>query len=338
VTRADYAGVRYLSGAPHGHVESYFLKANDLEGRRAIWLKATVYASDREPSRAVAEAWAIAFDRDAGNVAVKTGVPYDAARFSRVDLDAEIDGSTFTRSRWKGSVATGEREVAWDVAVSRAQEPLVHFPLRSMYDAPFPSSKLVSLVPDARADGEVRVNGERWDVAGWPMTIGHNWGRRHAPRYAWAHCNVWEGGEGDGTVFEGFSARIALGPVLSPASTFLFVRQLVGASSGPARWLVRRAFLGVGGVEQEMSLRRWKFRSTRGKTRIEGELWAETDDFVGLYYPNPDGTMTYCLNSKLARAELLVKSPGRGERLYRSSAAALEIATTDPNHGVKMYV
>ena len=337
MTRGGYAGVRYRARAPHGHVESYFLKANDLEGRRALWLKATIYAPDRDPSRAVAEAWAIAFDRDGRHVAVKTGVPFAGARFSRDDLDAEVDGSTFTRSRWKGSVGTADRSVAWDLAVSKAAEPLVHFPLRSMYDTPFPSSKIVSLVPDALADGEVHVNGERWRVAGWPMTIGHNWGRRHAPRYAWAHCNAWEGAdldpEGERTVFEGFSAKIALGPVRSPASTFLFVRQGPGA-----RWLARRAYLGLGGVEQETTLRRWRFRSTHGKTRIEGELWAETDDFVGLYYSNPDGTMTYCLNSKLAKAELLVKVAGRSERLYRSSAAALEIATTDPDHGVKMYV
>jgi hypothetical protein len=333
VRTAGYAGVRYRPSAPHGHVESYFLKANDLEGRRAIWLKATIYATDRDPSRAVAEAWAIAFDRDSGHVAVKTTVPYDAARFSRDALDADIGGSTFTLDRWKGEAVTGERSVGWDLAVSNASPPLVYFPLGSMYDGPFPSSKALSLVPDARADGEVRVNGERWTLDGWPMTIGHNWGRRHAPSYAWAHCNVWEGPsdlEGSATVFEGLSARIALGPVLSPASTLLFVRQ--------GRWLTRRAYMGLGGVEQETTLRRWKFRSTRGRTRIEGELWAETDDFVGLYYSNPDGTMTYCLNSKLAKAELVVKTKGRGERLYRSNAAALEIATLDPNHGVKMYV
>jgi len=342
VTRHDYAGLRYRPAARHGHVESYFLKANDLVGRRAVWLKATIFAPDRDPTRAVAEAWAIAFDRDGKHVAVKTAIPFTAARFSGEDLDGEIDGSTYTRGRWRGSAGTADRTVRWDLAVSSAAEPLVHFPLRGMYDAPFPSSKIVSLVPDALANGEIRVSGadgrsETWNVAGWPMTIGHNWGRRHAPRYAWAHCNVWEGadlgGGGPRTVFEGFSAKIALGPVRSPASTFLFVRRGAGA-----RWLARRAYLGLGGIEQETTLRRWRFRSTRGKARIEGELWAETDDFVGLYYPNPDGTMTYCLNSKLAKAELLVRIEGRGESIYRSSAAALEIATTDPSHGVRMYV
>jgi hypothetical protein len=48
--------------------------------------------------------------------------------------------------------------------------------------------------------------------------------------------------------------------------------------------------------------------------------------------------MTYCLNTKLARAELAVKMPSGFERTFRSKAAALEIGTLDPNHGVRMYV
>jgi len=103
-------------------------------------------------------------------------------------------------------------------------------------------------------------------------------------------------------------------------------------------FFARRAYFGLGPVAEQTTLRRWTFQSTRGRPKLQGELWAETDDFVGLHYPNPDGTMVYCLNTKLARAELLVGMPGRRERLYRSTCAALEIATTDPNHGVRMYV
>lgn len=340
MTSDPYAGVRYQPDARHGHVESYFIKANDPRGARAVWLKATLYAGERDPSRAVAEAWAIAFDRAEGHVAVKTGVPFGAAHFSKSRFDVAIDGCTFGEPATRGSLVTGERRVEWDLRLSSNGGPLRHLTVRGMYEGPFPSSKLVSLAPDATAEGEVRVNGRTWDVSGWPATIGHNWGRSHAPRYAWAHCNVWEDGrEDDGKgdrprqdlVFEGLSAQIALGPVLSPASTLLFVRNR-GKELGHRQWF------GVGRCEQEMTFRRWRFRSRRGGSLIEGEFWAETDDFVGLYYPNPDGRMTYCLNTKLARAELALKMPGGGERTFRSKAAALEIATTDPNHGVRMYV
>jgi hypothetical protein len=335
---SSYAGVRYRRGSRHGHVESYFLKANDPEGRRALWLKATIFAPDRAPSHAIAESWAVAFDRAEGHVAVKTSVPYEAARFSKSDLDIAIDGSTYTRSLWRGRVATGERAISFDVAVSGASEPVMQLPFGWMYEAPFPKSKFVSLVPDARASGEVVVDGKAWSLEGWPMTIGHNWGREHTPSYAWSHCNVWSSGGAVGSpgepaqvTFEGLSARIALGPVLSPSSTLLYVRE--GRDE-----FKRSGLMGTGGIEGHVTLRRWDFRTTRGKAKLEGEIWAETDDFVGLYYANPDGSMVHCLNTKLASAELCVQLPGRGERLYRTRAAALEIATTHPNHGVRMYV
>jgi hypothetical protein len=335
-----YAGVRYRErGALHGHVESYYMKANDPEGQRALWLKATIYASKRDPSRAIAESWAIAFDRKEGHVAVKTSVPYAAAHFSKDDLDIAIDGSTYTRKAWRGRVETGERSIAYDVRVSGETAPLLHFPYAWMYGPTFPGSKIVTLVPDARADGKATVNGKTWDIAAWPMTIQHNWGLRHTPSYAWGHCNVWQPNEA--LMFEGFSGRISLGPVLSPPSTFLFARQPKERGAGEDR-LARRSFLGTGRVDEAFTLRRWRFGSTwnveGGKASIVGELWGETDDFVGLYYANPDGTMTYCLNTKLASGELVLKMPGRGERLYRTRAAALEIATSDPNHGVRMYV
>jgi len=59
---------------------------------------------------------------------------------------------------------------------------------------------------------------------------------------------------------------------------------------------------------------------------------------VGLFYPNPDGTMCYCLNSKLANAELTLRIEGRATKTLRSRRAALELATRDPHHGVRMYV
>ena len=64
-------------------------------------------------------------------------------------------------------------------------------------------------------------------------------------------------------------------------------------------------------------------------------MWAETDDFVGLFYPNPDGTSCHCLNSKLARAELTVDASRavprstcrhRGPR-WRSARATLTTAS-----------
>jgi hypothetical protein len=332
-TFGPWASVRYRAGARRGHVESWFLKANDPRGRRAVWLKWTIWAGQRAPDRAVAEAWAIAFGTAHGHVATKTSVPFDRGSFDGEGLGVDIDGCVLSGGAARGRVESGGRSVAYDLTIAPLEGPLAHFPAEWMYSGPLPSQKIVSPVPHGLVSGEVRVGGEatgeRWTLDGWPGMVGHNWGRGHSESYAWGHCNAWDGE--DDVVVEGLSARVRVGPLLTPTTTLVCVRHhgvrydLTGLAS-----LVRN--------EGAISPRRWTLHARGPRIDVEGELWADTEDFVGLFYPNPDGTMCHCLNSKLAHARVTLCIAGRAPRELRSTRAALEIGTRDPNHGVRMVV
>jgi len=315
--------------AGRGHVESWFLKANDPRERRAVWLKWTIWASADDPRSALAETWAIAFGGAHGHVAVKTTVPFERATFTPGVLGATVDGCTLSEQAARGRVESGGRAIAYDLAIASLEAPLVHFPARWMYEGAFPRQKIVSPIPNARMTGTVDVQGETWNVADWPGMVGHNWGTGNSESYAWGHCNAWE--SGDDVVFEGFSARVRAGGVLLPPTTALYLRH-----HGTSYALGGLASLATN--QGSISPRRWRFRGQGRRVSIEGELWADTEDFVGLFYPNPDGTTCYCLNSKLAHAELTVRIEGRAPRMLRSQRAALEVATRDPHHGVRMYV
>jgi hypothetical protein len=305
-----------------------------------------------QPERApAAEVWAIAFDRERGHLAIKSTVPLvevPSARFAiaiaiaRGALDVAVDGCRLTLDRATGALASGRGSIRWDLAIGPPlAAPVQHLAERVLYrDAIPPRTKLVTPLSDARSLGSVRVEregegAETWAVEQWPAMIGHNWGRRHAELYAWTHANVWDV---EGLVFEGVSARVRVGPVLSPMLSAAFVR-FRGRS-----WDLNqpRALTENRGV---ISLRRWEIAARGGGSgRREDDLVlrcdvaAETDAMVGLHYPNPDGAMTYCLNSKLARARLELTLPG-GERITaHSRAAALEIGTLDRHHGVRMYL
>jgi hypothetical protein len=323
------AGLRYDSAsARQGHVESWFLKANDPGSRRALWLRWTIWAGNRAPTAAIAEAWAIAFSTKTGHVAAKMAVPLGEPRthFEREGLGVTIDECSLSGESARGRVETGEREIAYDLKIEPLAEPLLHFPSAWMYTEPWPTQKVASPVPTARISGRVEVAADTWQVEGWPAMIGHNWGRRHSSLYAWGQCDVWDGGED--MVLEGVSIG-AGGPVLG--ATILCIRH-EGAryDLNGLRSLARNA--------GAISPRRWQFRGRSARVEIDGEMWADTDDFVGLFYPNPDGTNCHCLNSELARAEVTLKIAGRPARIYRSSRAALEIGTRDPNHGVRMVM
>jgi hypothetical protein len=322
-------GVKYDPRAARGHMESWFLKANDPVGRRALWLRWTIWASAAEPRRALAEAWAIAFGTAHGHVATKSSVPFERARFSREGVDIDLDGCTLAPRAARGRVDSGGRSIEYDLALESLEEPMRYLPARWMYTASWPKQKFASLSPNARVSGAVKVDGEPWQVEAWPAMLGHTWGQGHSPVYAWGHCNAWDGG--DDVVLDGFSARVKTGPVLSPMLTVVCLRHhgvrydLNGAVS-----LARN--------RGSVSLRRWRFEAHGERADVQGELWADTDDFVGLFYPNPDGSQLHCLNSKIAHAEVTVHLEGRAPRTLRSSRAALEIMTSTPHHGVRMYV
>jgi hypothetical protein len=310
-----------------GHVESYFFKLNDAEGRRALWLKATVL-SRLSGAGPIAEAWAVAFDREGEHVAAKEVVAYESARFSRDGLSIKVSDLKFEEGRLEGCVASADRRIDFDLRFSTDVAPLVPYPSLRMYTGRLPSSKLVSPHPDSRFSGRYSVDGRLVEVDGWRGMQGHNWGTKHAELYGWGHCNQWH--EEDDLVVEGVSARVKLGRrIVTPPLTLVCAihRGVRYAFNRPSELLLAR-----GGVTR----RSWSFRARSRLARIEGELSADTADFAGLYYENPDGEMTYCLNSKIARGTVRLEIEGRPPVVATTRTAALEIGTKDPEHGVRM--
>jgi hypothetical protein len=313
-----------------GHVESYFLKLNDPDGRRALWVKATILAHAHSSLRwaaPVAEAWAIAFDRAGRHVAVKDTVPLEAARFGAHGLDVAVRDLRIAPGRLQGSVGDGDRRISFDLRFAMDAPPLVLFPSERLYDAPLSFQKVVSPHPTSLFEGTYAVGGgEPIAVAGWRGMQGHNWSRRHTELYAWSHVNEWQG-ERD-FVLEGFTGRPKIGPLLAPPITMICVRHRgVRYDFNSLAPLARPR----GSIED---FRRWTFHAKSSHAEISGELWGHTEDFVGLAYENPDGAITHCLNSKIARARVRLSVAGRPDLDLMSKAAALEIGTKKRNHGI----
>jgi hypothetical protein len=322
----DWNAVRFDPSGKRGHVESYFLKLNDPEGRRALWLKATILAAQGRPP--VAETWAIAFDREGEHVAAKQVVPFEDASFSPDGFDVKVAGVHFERGRVAGAVESAGRQIEWALDFETDVAPLVQFPSLKMYETALPSSKFVTPYPSTRFSGHYHVDGKEVPVDGWRGMQGHNWGKNHAEKYAWGHCNQWL--EGEDLMLEGVTARVKMGPVLVPPLTLLFVwHRGVRYEFNDTRSLLLSA-------RGEMTHRSWAFSAKGPLAKLEGELHAETEDFVGLYYENPNGEMTYCLNSKIARGRIRLEVKGRAPLVLTTRSAALEIGTKDPRHGVRM--
>lgn len=325
MTLPPWNAVRYAPGNDQ-HVESYFLKLNDAEGRRALWLKTTILARPAEAP--VAEAWAIAFDRREGHRAAKQVMPFADARFGTDGLDVQVGEVVVKDGKTRGVVESRGTRIAWDLAFSGDAAPIVPFPTEAMYTGSFPRSKVVSPYPDVRFDGFYEVDGVRHEVSGFRGMQGHNWGTSHTHQYAWGHCNVFDG-EPE-LVFEGMTGRVRVGPLVAPPLTVLCVRYrgVRYEWNRPSDLLLSSA--------GDMGLRSWRFAAHSDIGAIAGHMTASDDDFVGLLYENPVGAPAYCLNSKIARCSLAFTPAGRPTLRASSAAAALELGTTDPGHGIRI--
>ena len=126
--RDSWNAARYRPGSDDGHYESWFLRANDATGRRAFWIRYTIFAPAGRPEAAVGELWAIAFDRDGPRdgsriIAVKQVHPVAACRFSVERLDVAIADARLDDAALRGAAASGGHTIAWDLRYTGGQPP-----------------------------------------------------------------------------------------------------------------------------------------------------------------------------------------------------------------------
>lgn len=315
---------RFRTGT--GHVESWFVRANDPASPRAIWLKAT--ALTRADGTSLSQAWCSVFDGDRTQ-AYCLDVPLEEATFDHgpsgllakvgsLSLDLNTDGGSST-----GLLASGTSQVSWDLGFDRLPgslgRPLSLFPTQRLVDAPFPRNKLLTPFPVATFGGSVTRDGATWDLDGWVGMQGHNWGAAHSPEYAWGQCVFPDPATGTPyAVVEGASGRIELGSRLSPLMSMLVVRR------GEEEWRFDK-IIDLWRQRPEVEFPRWSLRMSGRDADARLDMLGSPESMVCLAYQNPARATSYCLTSKTASVRLTVR-PKRGEQfeLRSEHGGALE--------------
>lgn len=292
------------AGQP-GHVESYFLRANHPARPLALWLKATVLAPLEGP--AVAEAWFIFFDGEKGTTfAHRQTEPFPDASFAGVgapELLARAAGLSLhlgprgtARGRFAAPEGTATVDVAWERDPSPVGKPLSIYPYRLLRTGPFPKSKLLTPFPALRFSGRVLLPGGEVTLDGWHGMQGHNWGKEHAFEYAWGQCLFPE----DDVMVEGFSGRVRVAGRTTPRMSALVVRK-------GARTFRFDTLFDTWRQAAEVTQDTWSLtlRSADGEAHVQMD--ASGRPMVCLGYGNPNGELSYCFNSKLAKVTLTVR-------------------------------
>lgn len=319
VARAHWNGARWAVEESRGHYESWFVRANHPTRALGFWIRYTIFSPAKRPADAEGELWAVFFNGETGaNTAARDAWAAHACTFSPTELGIQLPGATMRSGQLQGCVESSGHRLVWDLRHSAAAPPLLLLD-RSLYRSSFPKAKAVVPVPLARFEGSIVVDGEAWPVGDWVGSQCHNWGTRHTDRYAWGQVVGFDG-EPE-VMLEVATAQVRLGPVLTPPLTVLVLR--LDGEEYALNTLLRAAF--SRGTYDHLG---WRFVAQDRRIRLDGTIVATPADFVALPYRNPPGGVKTCLNTKIARCDLVVRRPGHGARsLCARSRAAFEVLT-----------
>jgi hypothetical protein len=305
------------------HVESWFFRANHPTEPRASGLKATLLCG-RAGGPSVAEAWCAIFDGDR-TFAAKLTVPVGDAAIEPPDI--RVGPCRFHLDPAAGVLAGEAAGASWDLRYRRLDgalgEPLCLLPTRKLVDAAVPKNKLLTPVPAARFEGVVRWGDRTVPIDGWLGMQGHNWGPEHARSYAWGQCLFTDVRGEPFAMVEGASGRVRVGPFTTPVLSLLAVRH-------QGREYRFDRIVDTWNQRADIAFPAWSLRMTGRDGEAELGMEADPRRMVRLGYENPDGSVAWCLNSKLAAVTLRVNpSEGDGFTCRSAHGGALEFLTRE---------
>jgi hypothetical protein len=300
------------------YYESRFIRANDPERARALWIRSTVLLPTA--GAPVADSWVMLFDPDgSGNRALKQPHPVDQSDYRYDPWSARIGATSIDDQSALGSVSTADRSARWDLRIAPGAEPPVKLLTGRGYKAKFPTAKTMVRHPLARFDGSVDLDDVSLDVAGWTGSVNHNWGRRHTPAYAFGQVCGFDGAPGSS--LEVVTAHAAIGPVSLPAATLLVLRH-------DGRELAVRSVLATRHTRGRYRPWRWSFGARVDGVTVDGEVTSQPGDVIGLTYTDTDAESKYCYNSALATCRIHLSGSGiAATELTATRRAMFEILT-----------
>jgi hypothetical protein len=304
---AANANALQWDGAP-GHYEVYYLTLTDRASGWGMWIRYTMVAPLPETgAEATCSLWFLAMDPTgaAEIIARKRTLPISELVAQADPFELRIGDARLTDRGMSGAID----DVRWDLSWTPGLGPYehVHPFLRK---AKIAQTVLVLPYADLEVSGTITDEGGDLQLDGVRGGQAHLWGRKHANRWAWMHCNDFETLEGEprpGTFVDGVSVFVSrFGREVGPSTPV--VGRFGGrdfSSTSPLRVMTNASRFGLTNCH---------FEARDGARRIVVDVDADRDAMVGVTYHDPDGENAYCYNSETASARLHVwEYMGRSE-------------------------
>ncbi len=314
----------------------WFLKLNDPETQRALWLRFTTLSS-RNGFNQSSETWAVFFQRSDGQDVKKIAVKntYGIQDFSQKDQDeVQIGTCKLLPQGTQGKIESKGNSIEWDLKFVAGRECSFQVIPKFLSETRLVKNSIFTPYEELYFSGITRINGEvfQWHEA--PGMLGKFEGPNKGHSWIWGQCNTFVDKDGKPAqfLFEGMSVRTKLGPLVSPfLSSFYFNYKGENFYFNTLRDFIR--------IRSKSTLNEWEFRAEREDLSFRGVVKAEHKDFAGLTFEDTNGSYLYCSNSKLAEMKIFVYRRGKLEATFTASGtAAFEIVSRDKNPYVPLLV
>ncbi len=305
-----------------GFFTSYVLRAHHPEAPYALWLRYSITQPPGQEEGVMGECWGVFFDgRQEAHTVVRKIVPREEVFFAPDQLDVRLGSAVLNTDTARGEADLNPDHMTWQIDFTGNEPPVFLLPPR-WYEKAFPRSKSLVLLPLARFEGSLEVNGKKHVIDGWKGSINHHWGRKYTGEYAWGQVAGFD--THPDSFLEAATSCLRWGPLKSPNVTPVVFRHR-------GEEFAFNTFFHLCDSRGSFSESVWVFRAEMRGVRIEGTISGHKGGFVGLPYRNPSGGLKYCLNTQLAACEVRFED-SRGNRsvretLFARHRAAFEIVT-----------
>jgi hypothetical protein len=305
--------------------ESWFIRAADPRGGRAVWLRYTVHKAPGHGP--VGSLWLTYFDRAVpGPIALKQSHRDVAPLAGGATNYVRIGEGEIGRGHAEGRISAPQGDARWTLRFDAGEEPALGLPAAAMYGWPFPRAKPVSIHPATTLHGTLEVAGQRIDLEGWRGCVGHNWGPEHTPEWVWLQAIGFA--QDGGAWLDCAFGRVRVGPVLSPwlGSGWLHLdgrRHKLGDARGLIATRVTPRADGC------------SFRLAGSGLTVEGTVEAPSRAAIAWRYSDPADTARLVVHCSVARLQLRVTGgSSRPRELTLADGAGYEHGSPRPADGV----
>jgi hypothetical protein len=272
-----------------GRYEVWFLTFSDPATGAGYWIRSTYLSPRRGPQEA--GVWFARFDPVDPRGTFGIHRRSEAWSISQRAFAVRIRDCLMSSGHAEGALEGGGRTVRWNLDYPTGG-PTYRLLPAAFYRGGLAPTRPYAPNVDTRVSGTVWVDGEPSEVLASPGQQGHLFGWRHAERWAWAHCGMFEDAD---AVVHALVAQGRRGPFHTPLLTSIGVC-----------WQGEWIRLVKVGRRRDFGLGTWRIDVESRHHRLTGRIEAPARAMIRARYRDPDGTERLCHNSEVASARLVL--------------------------------